>query len=47
MVTLYHFNWYQQVINGRKMFGWGICHSNYQYTKANDKYVKDYDTNKE
>ena len=25
----------------------GICHSIYQYTKANNKYMKDYDKNKE
>ena len=25
----------------------GTCHSIYQYTKANNKYVKDYDKNKE
>ena len=24
-----------------------ICHSIYQYTKANNKYMKDYDKNKE
>ena len=25
----------------------GICHSIYQYSKANDKYMKYYDKNKE
>ena len=25
----------------------GICHANYQYAKANKKYMKDYDKNKE
>ena len=25
----------------------GICHSSYQYNKANNKYTKDYDKNKE
>ena len=25
----------------------GICHSIYQYAKPNDKYMKDYDRNKE
>ena len=25
----------------------GICHSIYQYAKANNKYIKDYDKNKE
>ena len=25
----------------------GICHSIYQYAKANNKYMKDYDKNKE
>ena len=25
----------------------GICHSIYRYAKANDKYMKDYDKNKE
>ena len=24
----------------------GICHSIYQYSKANNKYIKDYDKNK-
>ena len=25
----------------------GMCHSIYQYAKANNKYMKDYDKNKE
>ena len=25
----------------------GICHAIHQYVKANDKYMKDYDKNKE
>ena len=25
----------------------GVCHSIYQYAKANDKYMKDYDKNRE
>ena len=36
-------NWYSYVINGRKEIRGGICHSIYQYTKANNKYIKDYD----
>ena len=36
------FNWYWYVISGR-----GICHSIYGYTKANNKYMKNYDKNKE
>ena len=31
----------QKVIRG------GICHSIYQYAKANKKYIKDFDKNKE
>ena len=26
---------------------WGICYSIYQYAKANSKYMKDYDKNKD
>ena len=25
----------------------GICHTNHRYAKANNKYMKDYDKNKE
>ena len=25
----------------------GVCHSIYQHAKSNNKYMKDYDTNKE
>ena len=30
-----------------KRIRWGICHSVHQYVKANNKYMKDYDENKE
>ena len=30
-----------------KGIGGGICNAIHQYTKANDKYIKDYDENKE
>ena len=30
-----------------KGIGGGICHSIYQYAKANNKYMKDLDKNKE
>ena len=30
-----------------KVIRGGICHSIYQYAKANNKYMKDYDKNKE
>ena len=32
---------------GRKTLRGGICHSIYRYAKANNKYIKDYDKNKE
>ena len=41
------FKWYQFVINGIKCIRGGICHSIYQYAKANNKCMKDYDKNKE
>ena len=41
------FNRYGYVINGKKGLRGGICHSIYQYAKANIKYMKDYDKNKE
>ena len=31
----------------KKSIGGGICHSIYQYAKANDKCMKDYDENKD
>ena len=30
-----------------KGFRGGICHATHQYVKANNKYIKDYDKNKE
>ena len=30
-----------------KGIGGGICHAIYRYAKANNKYMKDYDKNKE
>ena len=30
-----------------KGIGGGVCHAIHQYAKANDKYMKDYDKNKE
>ena len=30
-----------------KEIRWEICHTSYQYVKANNKYIKDYDKNKE
>ena len=30
-----------------KIIRGGICHSIYEYAKANNKYMKDYDKNKE
>ena len=41
------FNWWWYVINGKKGIGGRICHSIYPYPKANNKYMKDYDKNKE
>ena len=35
------------LLMGEKGIRGGICHSIYQYTKANNKYMKDYDENKE
>ena len=31
----------------KKWIKGGICHANHQYAKANNKYMKDYDENKE
>ena len=41
------FNWYRYVINSRKGIRGEICHSIYQYAKANNEYMKDYDQNEE
>ena len=44
------FNWYRNVINGRewyKTIKGSLCHSIFHYTKANNKYMKDHDKNKE
>ena len=30
-----------------KSIRWGICHASHWYTKASNKYMKDYDRNKE
>ena len=30
-----------------KEIRWEICHTSYQYVKAHNKYIKDYDKNKE
>ena len=30
-----------------KSIRWGICHTSHWYTKANNKYMKDHDRNKE
>ena len=40
-------NWYWYAVNGRKGIKGGICHSIHQYAKANNKYMKDYNRNKE
>ena len=41
------FNWYRYVINGSGSNRGGICHAIHRFTKANNKYMKDYDKNKE
>ena len=41
------FNWYWYVINGRKGLRGGTCHPICQYAKPNNKYMKDYDKNKD
>ena len=38
-------NWY--VINDKKGIRVGICHTIHRYAKANNKYMKEYDKNKE
>ena len=40
-------NWYQYVINDRKDTKGDIYDAIHQYAKANNKYMKDYDKNKE
>ena len=35
------------LLMAEKGFSGGICHAICQYAKANDKYMKDYDENKE
>ena len=37
------FHWYSYVVNGRKKIRGGMFHSVYQYTKPNNKYMKDHD----
>ena len=32
---------------GEKRIRGGTCYASYRYAKANNKYIKDYDTNKE
>ena len=39
--------WYWFAINGQKRIRGGTYYASYQYAKANNKYMKDYDTNKE
>ena len=46
-LKLWSFNWYWYVIKGKKGISGGIRHSIYWYTKGNNKYLKDYDDNKE
>ena len=41
------FNWYRHIIIGREMYKRSNMSSMYQYAKANNKYMKDYDKNKE
>ena len=41
------FNWYWYVINGKKYIKGGICHAIHQREKADNKYLKDYDKNKD
>ena len=40
-------SWYWYVITSWKSIRWGIWHAIYQYAKANNKQLKDYDKNKE
>ena len=34
------FNWYQYVMNGKKSIKRGICHSVYQYAKADNQIIE-------
>ena len=34
------------LLMAKKVIRRGICHTIHQYAKANNKYIKDYDTNK-
>ena len=38
---------FDMLLMTEKGIKWGIWHSIYRYTKANNKYMKDYDENKE
>ena len=40
-------NWYWDVLIVEKGIRGGICHAVHQYAKANNKYTKEYDENKE
>ena len=40
-------NWHWYVINDKKRGRGGLCHIIHQYAKANNKYMKDYDKNKD
>ena len=40
-------NWYWYIINDKKGIKGGICNSIFRYSKANKKYIKDYDKIKE
>ena len=41
------FNWYWYAFNGKKGIRRETCHVIFGYVKANTKYMKDYDKNKE